>query len=255
MTITSTEIHEQSFKVDRKGYNVDEVDVFLEQLANEVDWFNEEIARLTEQVSELTDALAEREAVVEEKPAFSMTDSEKDARIRELEARLDDRKMDDNAIAKALIVAQRSGDDIIARSKADADRIIADANEEAHRILGKANGEKQRILDTITNLTTDREAVRAEYQDLLKGFIASATQKLTEVGGDLDLSSFAQPNATGRVQLDPMEKVSPAVATYTTPQPVDAKVVTPITPKPSKPEKDLSGFGDADDVFEFDDVE
>ena len=48
--------------------------------------------------------------------------------------------------------------------------------------------------------------------------------------------------------------MSSAVATYTTPQ-VNSTVVSPATPRPSKIEKDLSGYGDADDNFEFEDVE
>ena len=37
MAITSAEIHNQSFSIDRKGYDVDEVDVFLEHVADEID--------------------------------------------------------------------------------------------------------------------------------------------------------------------------------------------------------------------------
>ena len=39
MAITSEDIHNQSFTVDRKGYDVDEVDVFLEHVAAEIDGF------------------------------------------------------------------------------------------------------------------------------------------------------------------------------------------------------------------------
>ena len=37
MAITSADIHNQSFSIDRKGYDVDEVDVFLEHVADEID--------------------------------------------------------------------------------------------------------------------------------------------------------------------------------------------------------------------------
>uniref|UniRef100_UPI0023F3547C DivIVA domain-containing protein n=1 Tax=Slackia piriformis TaxID=626934 RepID=UPI0023F3547C len=47
MAITSEEIHNQSFTVDRKGYDVDEVDVFLEHVAAEIDGRNAEIEELT----------------------------------------------------------------------------------------------------------------------------------------------------------------------------------------------------------------
>ena len=50
MAITSEEIHNQSFTVDRKGYDVDEVDVFLEHVAAEIDGLNAEIEELTAQL-------------------------------------------------------------------------------------------------------------------------------------------------------------------------------------------------------------
>ena len=37
MAITSADIQEQIFSIDRKGYNSDEVDVFLERVADEID--------------------------------------------------------------------------------------------------------------------------------------------------------------------------------------------------------------------------
>jgi DivIVA domain-containing protein len=46
MGITAKEIQEQGFEHSRKGYDVDEVDVFLEHVAVEVDNLNREIADL-----------------------------------------------------------------------------------------------------------------------------------------------------------------------------------------------------------------
>ncbi len=37
MAITASDIHNQSFSIDRKGYDVDEVDVFLEHVADEIE--------------------------------------------------------------------------------------------------------------------------------------------------------------------------------------------------------------------------
>ena len=46
MAITAQDIHNQSFAIDRKGYDVDEVDVFLEHVADEIDLLNAQIAEL-----------------------------------------------------------------------------------------------------------------------------------------------------------------------------------------------------------------
>ena len=265
MPLTSTQIHEQSFKVDRRGYSVEEVDIFLEHVATGVDELNAEISRLHQQIFLLQEELAQRantpasapsSAPVSQAPAPSISDTEKDARIADLERKLEERKMEDNAIAKALIVAQRSGDEVISKAKADADRILNDAEEEATRILDKANVEKQRIVETIDNLSNDREAVRGEYQDLLKGFISSASKKLAELGGDLDSSRFA-PSAEKIYDIAspqiPKRDAALAVATYTTPN--RGNYVAPAAPKPSRVEKDFSGFGDADDAFDVDDID
>lgn len=269
MAITSGDIHNQSFSIDRKGYNVDEVDVFLERVANEIDVLNSQVEQMSRQIDELNFELSQREAapapaeVSDHVPMVDATPDEKDERIAELERKLEERKLEDNAIAKALITAQRSGDEVIAKAKADAEGMRQDAEDEARRILDKANAEKQRIIESIETLQANRESVRAEYQDLLKSFINSATKTLSEVGGDLSSVSYQQYDAneaetTGRVmpraQAPVRREVSSAVATYTTPQ-VSNVVVTPATPKPSKIEKDLSGYGDADDAFEFEDVE
>ncbi|HIT51785.1 MAG TPA: DivIVA domain-containing protein [Candidatus Aveggerthella excrementigallinarum] len=278
MAITSGDIHNQSFSIDRKGYNVDEVDVFLEHVANEIDLLNEQIDQMGQRINELTAAAEQHEAelAAAQEAAASVehevaplpvdaTPDEKDERIAELERKLEERKLDDNAIAKALITAQRSGEEVIAKAKADAETMRQDAEEEARRILAKANGEKQRIIESIDSLQKDREDVRAEYSSLLRGFISSATKTLSEIGGDSSAvlsaygSAYASEDATdtGRVMprvQAPVREVSSAVATYTTPQ-VGSAVVTPATPRPSKVEKDLSGYGDADDNFEFEDVE
>lgn len=282
MAITSGDIHNQSFSIDRKGYNVDEVDVFLEHVANEIDLLNEQIDQMGRQVNDLNRALQQRDeelaaaqsAASAPAPAqesaplpADATPDEKDERIAELERKLAERKLDDSAIAKALITAQRSGEEVIAKAKADAEGMRQDAEEEARRILAKANGEKQRILESIETLQKDREDVRGEYQTMLRGFIASATKTLSEIGGEAVSRSYyaqaadasdAPEEATGRVmpraQAPVRREVSTAVATYTTPQ-VSNAVVAPATPRPSKVEKDFSGYGDADDNFEFEDVE
>ena len=59
MAITSADIQNQSFKIERRGYDVDEVDVFLERVASEIDDLNDEIAHLRAQASEASAARTE----------------------------------------------------------------------------------------------------------------------------------------------------------------------------------------------------
>ena len=282
MAITSSDIQNQSFKIERRGYDVDEVDVFLERVASEIDDLNDEIARLRVQVKEA--ASASRTEVISERPAAASDEeakpagidpalvAEKDAMIAELEAKLRDRKSDDTAIAQALIVAQRTADEIVSKAKADAGQTRQNAEDEGRRILEKANVEKQKVIDHINELSSSREKVREQYQDMLKEFIGSATQRLAEIGGEvtagidipaelLEMTTFDATSSAGTQQKAEAEKPaaatwepSPAVATSTPPT-VTPGASAPAAPKPSTASKDFSGYGDADDTFSFDDMD
>ncbi len=266
MAITAAEIHNMSFSIDRKGYDVDEVDVFLEHVADEIDALNNQIAQLEGQLDDRFDGFDTPAHVEPEQTGATDAElAEKDERIAELERQLEAKKADDNAIAQALIIAQRSADEILANANAQAAGTIQDAKDEAQRILDRAEGEKQEVLDAIKKLEDDREDARDEYQELLKDFIGDATRKLAEIGGDMPsapvTSAHARPVAassagsTGRVMPAAQAPINAdAGVAYTTPQAAGAVAVA-ATPKPSAVEKDLSGFGDADDAFEFEEID
>ena len=165
-----------------------------------------------------------------------------------------------------MIVAQRTADEIISKAKAEAEQTRINAEEEGKRILDKANAEKQRVIDHINELSASREQVREQYQDMLKEFIGSATQRLSEIGGEVTagIELPAELLETPKSEEDSASKAttsaapkwepSSSVATYTTPT-VTPVVSAPATPKPSAASKDFSGYGDADDSFTFDDVD
>lgn len=250
MAIFSKDIQEQSFKIERRGYDVDEVDVFLERVAYEIDGLNEEVSNLRAQ---LTDA----QQFVRQNTNTETNEGElarKDARIAELEAQLRECTSEDSAIAQALIVAQRTGEDIIARAKGEAEKTRQNAEEEARRILDKAGAEKQRVIDHINELNESREQTREEYQEMLKDFISTATKRLSEIGGDIPtFTSIPSESTSYEPEVSKWIPTS-STATYTTPT-MSSVVSAPATPKPSMSSKDLTGYGDADDTFTFDEID
>lgn len=284
MAITAADIHNQSFSIDRKGYDVDEVDVFLEHVADEIDALNNQIASLEDQLeadkfggfdTPATEVIS-KEPVSAPEPAPASAPSvdvseyediiaEKDDIIADLERQLEEKKANDSAISQALIIAQRSADEILAKANAQAAETVQDARDEATRILNRANADKQDVLDSIRKLEDDREDARAEYQDILKDFIADASRKLADLGGAVSATAAASfaaapvvellaEQGTGEYCLDDCPDVAAAhAASYTTPQTTEA-VIAAATPVASAYEKDLSGFGDADD-FEFGEID
>ena len=180
MAITASDIHNQSFSIDRKGYDVDEVDVFLEHVADEIDILNDTIAHLQDQLeadrfsgfdapAASTVAITEVAAATVDTSEYDAQLAQKDAIIADLERQLSDKRADDNAIAQALIIAQRSADEILAKANANATETIQDARDEAQRIIDRANTDRQDVIDAIRKLQDDREDAREEYADLLEG--------------------------------------------------------------------------------------
>ena len=258
MALTAADIQNVSFSIDRKGYDVDEVDVFLEHVA-------EEVAAMNKQIEDLEDALAEAQSK-KEAPAASAPEApaapapaadvaEYEKRIADLEAQLAEKTANDSAISQALIVAQRSADDILSNARAEASGIIKDADEEADRIIGKAESDRMKIAEAIRALETDRDEVRAGYREMLSNFMGDAQRKLAEIDGDSRRANVAtqarnDANAAAYAPLAGM------------PAPADAKAVPAATPAPiTAPsasgfiDKDFSGYGAADADFAFDDID
>lgn len=264
MAITAQDIHNQSFAIGRKGYDIDEVDVFLEHVADEIDLLNDQIAQLQAELALAQEQTAEAEVqamqamapAIEDEAALDMADvdqaelvnaiAEKDAVIQQLQAQLSDKQANDNAISQALIIAQRSADEIIVKANAQAAETMQDAREEADRIVGRANADKQGILDAIRKLEDDREDARVGYADLLRDFIDDASRKLSELGYDDDIESIPGIGRdAGKLDIVYEE----TVANYMPAEAVQA--VQQAEPPASGPvEKDLSGFGDVEESFE-----
>lgn len=274
MGITSTDVNNVSFRVVRKGYDPTEVDAFVDYVASGVDELTAQIEALqnAQALDSSTIAFAplpaEELSFADEAPAASEAEpavaspaeiAARDQRIRELEAQVAEHRAEDSAIAQALIIAQRSADEILANAKRAAEQTRIDAENEAQRIIDKANAEKQRILDDIKQLEEDRETSRDKYADMLTEFIANSQDILSDLTGSGAIRGnhgvvapvTARPAWNAPVK---QEDKAPAAATYTTPT-VGGVVATPATPQPTKVEKDFSGFGDTDASFEFDDVD
>lgn len=255
MAITSEDIQNQSFSIGRKGYDVDEVDVFLEHVADEIDLLNDRIAELEDQLAEAEAnehvvAVEQVEAVEVDRGAVADADegdyaallAEKDDIIADLEAQLSDKQANDSAISQALIIAQRSADEIIVKANAQASETMQDARDEAERILARANADKQDVVDAIRKLEDDREDARTEYAEMLRDMIDDATSKLNSLGFDDDIDAIPDAGDIGIVYEEDV------AVEYETPETVEPSVTA--APVASAYEKDLSGFGDVEDDFE-----
>lgn len=266
MSITAQEIHNKRFDIDRKGYDVDQVDEFLEQVADAIDDLNNEIMRLNVQLDEaraLADSPSDSFGAASmgaPSPAVPVAGAnaadadyegmlaEKDAKIEELSKQLADKQANDSAISQALIIAQRSADEILAKANAQAAETMQDAREEADRIMSRANADKQEVIDAIHRLEDDREDARENYADILRDFIEDANRKLNDLGFDDDIDNIPGiGRSAGSVDVI-YESETPA--SFIPAEAGNAIGSNSMPPVSSVIEKDLSGYGDVEDSFE-----
>ena len=247
MAITSADIDNQSFSISKRGYDVDEVDVFLERVASEIDAMNQLIARLQggDSDSSVDGGTTASEPIdVTALQAGEGGDivaqlKEKDEIIADLEAKLKDKSQNDNAISQALIVAQKSADEIVANANTKADITIQDAHDEADRIVSRAETEKENIMAAIAKLEEDKEGTRNGYAELLRDFIEDANAKLGNLGFVDDTPKQIE-SGIDYDQADVMEFDVDRL-TETKVIPAHSAVASNVV------EKDLSGFGVVDD--------
>lgn len=164
--------------------------------------------------------------------------AEKDDIIADLERQLADKQANDAAISQALIIAQRSADEIIVKANAQASETMQDARDEAERIIARANADKQEIIDAIHRLEDDREEARTEYAEMLRDMIDDATTKLNGLGFDDDIDNIPDAGEIGVIYEED------TAVEY------DIPAAAEVTATPVAYEKDLSGFGDVEDDFE-----
>ena len=139
MAITPADIENMTFSQAGKheeGYKTDEVDVFLDQVASEVDAMLQKIA--------------------------------------DLKGRLTTSEQSERQISQVLIVAQQSADRLVADARTNAENIRNEADQKAREVIRQALAEKQNELDEIDRLKQSREDFRAEYKKLLQHFMDDA---------------------------------------------------------------------------------
>lgn len=219
MSITSQEIREVGFEHSMRGYNIDQVDVFLEKVAVEVEGMNAQLEQLKTQLQEAQEAAKTVEPVEPEPvevpapapaPAVDREELERanqraqdaesayadaQARLREserkthdLEERIDELKAElaekndrDRIISEAFISAQRSAENLKEEARAEGERIYRESEAKARELIREALSKKQQILVEIDTLEASRTKFRKDYKKLLEHFTIDADNEFANL--------------------------------------------------------------------------
>ncbi len=188
MSITSTDIHEQAFGTSRNGYDMQEVDDFLELVANSIDQLHEDYQ---ERIEELQNARVEPSPSPEQAAEIESLRGQ----VASLRSKLQEQQAEESVISEAFISAQRSANRIKEEADETAAKIRRDAENRARAMIGEAQAERQLILDEIDRLEKSRQAFANDFIALIKHFEDDA--KLTFENGGISVSKGGESHVIG----------------------------------------------------------
>lgn len=153
MAITVKDIQEKVFPTQAaNGYDVEQVDDFLDAIAEQLAVLTRENLLLKSQAAQLETELTAKENALKE--AMSQTpDYNEEGYFKNLQSTMRD----------TLISAQRVADDTIAVAKSESDKILSDAKAEAERLLTKAQTEAATVTERAQGAAA---AAKGEYESL-----------------------------------------------------------------------------------------
>ena len=193
MAIKPVDVRRKEFKNSLRGYDANQVDDFLDEVADEFERSFSENQRMKDEISSLKGRLEQFE---------------------ELEG----------AIREALVHAQQVARDLRRNANKEAELVVREAKEQAHRILADSSARVERVQESYGVLQKAKQDFQNDFRHLLKSYLA--------VMENADVASAKEIEASLRERLD-TESIATArqaaetrrseeAIDETTPQPVGA---------------------------------
>ena len=177
MTLTPQDIQTQQFHVRFRGFDVDEVDSFLERVA-------EQLLALTEENKVLKNKLEELA-----KEVVSYHTQEK-------------------TFQNAILSAQNIAEEMKEKSKQEAEVMLAKALEDAKQIREEASAQAEQLENEIDKLKQLRSEVKGELREILQGYLERIDQMPDAVASSpAKPFSSVEPETAAEEMPDLYEKI------------------------------------------------
>jgi cell division initiation protein len=145
MKLTPLDIHHKEFSHSLRGYNEEQVDSFLDEVADELE-------RLFKENIDMSEKL---EAAKEKVRGYEQIEA---------------------SINATLLQAQRSSEDIVTKANTEAESILRDAELKAKEIIHNALQNKQTVTNELVRIKAAEEEFRARYKALLEDKLRNVSE-------------------------------------------------------------------------------
>lgn len=145
MKLTPLDIHHKEFGHSLRGYNEEQVDAFLDEVADEFERLFKENIDLSERLEGAND------------------------RVRTYQAM-------EATLQNTMVAATRSAEEIQSKARAEADMTLRDAELKAKEIIHNALQQRQRVANELIRIKQAEEEFRGRYRSLLESQMRSVSE-------------------------------------------------------------------------------
>jgi len=176
VSVTPLDIRRKEFKRSMRGYSDEEVDVFLDEVADEFE-------RLFQENIELHD------------------------RLQRLEEQISGHMQIRDALEKTLISAQLQADDLRANARKEGELMLRDAELKARQIVADSYSETQRVQHALIQLKHLEEDFRFKFRSLLEGHLNLLTDGPIAISGGEPrvIESLPDQGAVPLLSVEPLQ--------------------------------------------------
>ena len=175
------------FRLGLKGYNVDEVDEYLDKAAQEAEGLNEHVRQLNDRLRQASERITQLERERRSAPAAAESGEEGAAA-----AASDTAVLSDETLQRTLLLAQKFVDQTKRESVAEANSIVAQAEERAAAAIAAAEATAaqlqaethQKLRQEVTRLESTRTELAADVESMAR-HLESERNRLTAALADI----------------------------------------------------------------------
>jgi DivIVA domain-containing protein len=213
------------FRLGLKGYNVDEVDEYLEKAAVEAEQVRDRLRTANERLRQATERIAQLEVDLQHAPADRSAPAQPPAATAQSAPGASGPGVSDDTLQRTLLLAQKFVDQTKRESEAEAAQVVGRAEERARTMLAQAEerarqltteaeerlrDEVSRLEETRTRLASDVEAMTKHLEEQRTKIRASLTDALRWVDERMATEEAKSPAGGAAGPAKPEAPAAPA---------------------------------------------
>lgn len=212
MPLSPKDVEQRTFTASFRGYAEEEVDAFLEEVIASVEEYQQMVRERDARIAELEAGLVMAPMAAAQPEPEPAAEPEPQA---EPEPKAPAGPVDESAVSRVLIVAQRTADQLVDDANRDAERLLEEARRRAdeldeadadhrqalmdgyRRLRSELVGLRNRMGDSFSNAETTFRSLETEIDEFLARDVPPREENPSAVEDVVDAASEARPENDG----------------------------------------------------------